>query len=277
MTVKSLKKQLMAAIAMVLVATIALGSSTYAWFAANNIVTATNMQVTAQTSGSLVITNSALPNADTGTITVASSDTAATAVIPTTHDLTTATTTGLIYNTNPGDVSSTTGLQEGSTALAFAEAVNGTPTGSVYFLDYTVYIAATGNELTTQDLTITLTNAAVTTLPGATSIDFYYATVSSATAPAVSSSTFAGTLNLAGLDAATNDASTAKTQLVINGSGSGITIPKAGTSSAIAVLMRVYVDGALKDSATTTYIKNIDVAEIAAQTLGVQFEASDHS
>ena len=38
MSTKALKKQLMAAIAMVLVAAVALGSSTYAWFAANKIV-----------------------------------------------------------------------------------------------------------------------------------------------------------------------------------------------------------------------------------------------
>ena len=56
MTVKSLKKQLMAAIAMVLVATIALGSSTYAWFAANNQVTAKASQIGVQSNaGSLVI------------------------------------------------------------------------------------------------------------------------------------------------------------------------------------------------------------------------------
>ena len=40
MTVKSLKKQLAAAIAMVVVAAVALSSSTYAWFVSNNTVTA---------------------------------------------------------------------------------------------------------------------------------------------------------------------------------------------------------------------------------------------
>lgn len=48
MSIKSLKKQLMAAIAMVLVAAVALGSSTYAWFAANDTVTAEGMSVTAK-------------------------------------------------------------------------------------------------------------------------------------------------------------------------------------------------------------------------------------
>ena len=45
MNVKTLKKQLMAAIAMVLVAAIALGSSTYAWFVSNNTVTATTTNI----------------------------------------------------------------------------------------------------------------------------------------------------------------------------------------------------------------------------------------
>ena len=46
-SVKALKKQLAAAIAMVCVAAVALGSSTYAWFASNNSVKAEKMNVTA--------------------------------------------------------------------------------------------------------------------------------------------------------------------------------------------------------------------------------------
>ena len=52
-SVKTLKKQLGAAIAMVCVAAVALGSSTYAWFVSNNQVTATTTQIAAQ----LVIDN----------------------------------------------------------------------------------------------------------------------------------------------------------------------------------------------------------------------------
>lgn len=47
-TVKALKKQLVAATAMVLVAAVALGSSTYAWFVSNNKVTATTATISAQ-------------------------------------------------------------------------------------------------------------------------------------------------------------------------------------------------------------------------------------
>ena len=55
MTVKALRRQLMAAIAMVVVSIVALSSSTYAWFANNNKVVATGMSVTAQVEGGIQI------------------------------------------------------------------------------------------------------------------------------------------------------------------------------------------------------------------------------
>lgn len=55
MNSKAIKRQLLAAIAMVLVAALALGSSTYAWFANNNTVTAKGLQVNATTDQSLMI------------------------------------------------------------------------------------------------------------------------------------------------------------------------------------------------------------------------------
>lgn len=55
MNSKAIRKQLLAAVAMVLVAAVALGSSTYAWFVNNAQVTATNVNVTATTAYSLQI------------------------------------------------------------------------------------------------------------------------------------------------------------------------------------------------------------------------------
>lgn len=55
MNSKAIKRQLLAAIAMVLVAAIALGSSTYAWFVASGTVTAEGMKVQAQSEGGLAI------------------------------------------------------------------------------------------------------------------------------------------------------------------------------------------------------------------------------
>lgn len=54
MSVKALQKQLMAAIAMVLVAAIALGSSTYAWFVSNNTVKATTSTISAQSNAAFM-------------------------------------------------------------------------------------------------------------------------------------------------------------------------------------------------------------------------------
>ena len=55
MNSKAIKRQLLAAIAMVLVAAIALGSSTYAWFVASNSVRAEGMKVQAQSESGLAI------------------------------------------------------------------------------------------------------------------------------------------------------------------------------------------------------------------------------
>lgn len=55
---KAIRRQLLAAIAMVLVAAVALGSSTYAWFVQSSKVSATNMQVQATAEGGIEISNS---------------------------------------------------------------------------------------------------------------------------------------------------------------------------------------------------------------------------
>lgn len=60
MNSKKLKTQLLAAVAMTLVAVIALGSSTFAWFAANTKVEATGMKVTAATTSNLLIAEDTL-------------------------------------------------------------------------------------------------------------------------------------------------------------------------------------------------------------------------
>ncbi len=57
MNIKSLKTQFIGAIAMVLVAAIAMGSSTYAWFAMNNKVTVTGMEVKTSVGDNLLIAN----------------------------------------------------------------------------------------------------------------------------------------------------------------------------------------------------------------------------
>jgi hypothetical protein len=57
MTVKTLRRQLAAAIAMTLVSTVALGSSTYAWFTMNKQVSVTGMTMKTTVSGNLLISD----------------------------------------------------------------------------------------------------------------------------------------------------------------------------------------------------------------------------
>lgn len=59
---------------MVLVATIALSTATYAWFAANNSVTATGMIVTAQAEAGIVISNSTKTTYGTTAVTAEATD-----------------------------------------------------------------------------------------------------------------------------------------------------------------------------------------------------------
>lgn len=80
MTVKALKKQLMAAIAMVVVSAIALSSSTYAWFANNSKVTATGMQVQATVEGGIEIAH-AVASGSSATYSTSESTTLAQALL----------------------------------------------------------------------------------------------------------------------------------------------------------------------------------------------------
>ena len=69
MNSKAIKRQLLAAIAMVLVAAIALGSSTYAWFVSNNSVKATVSTISAQSNSPFlkITSGTGTIGADTGT------------------------------------------------------------------------------------------------------------------------------------------------------------------------------------------------------------------
>ncbi len=86
---KSLKKQLGAAIAMVLVAAVALGSATYAWFVSNDTVKATSNYVHAMSNSAyLVIANKKAggTTADSTSVATASETTADVALYPATWD-----------------------------------------------------------------------------------------------------------------------------------------------------------------------------------------------
>lgn len=81
MNVKHLRKQLMAAIAMVLVAAIALGSSTFAWFITNNEVKATTSKISAQSNAAFMVIKYDSPNSENDNSAVSSDLTADSATI----------------------------------------------------------------------------------------------------------------------------------------------------------------------------------------------------
>ena len=111
-SVKALKKQLAAAIAMVCVAAVALGSSTYAWFVSNNNVDAITTDISAQSNSAYLV------------IQEATADKTAT------------------DNTS---TSSATAEDRTAVALYPAQVVNGTAAGSYKF--ESAYAAAAGNSL----------------------------------------------------------------------------------------------------------------------------------
>ena len=121
MNSKAIKRQLLAAIAMVLVAALALGSSTFAWFANNNKVEAKGMQITAMTEGANLEVS--LTKAFTaGTISVTST---ATVTLKPTHYVTTNDMTSP-YNVN------TNSIAAGNWAHAFSREYSQVFTDNTY-------------------------------------------------------------------------------------------------------------------------------------------------
>ncbi len=257
MNMKSLKTQFIGAIAMVLVAAIAMGSSTYAWFTLNNRVTASNMEVRAKTAGSLIIRNTdALPDESTTSTDWRFSDTEHTELLASTHDWTYndgttsgATTKGLKYVSNPQNINPETGTQLNETAtLNYLNAVNAT--GKDYYKTYSVFIASADEALEHQDITITLDDVlnASKEINKAISIDFYGAEVTTTGDLTPTSGNYLDTLNVAGVkNNGTATANAAYEEFKIE----DITVPKADGTKAYAVTMVVYYDGALVEKAGT--------------------------
>lgn len=67
MNVKTLKKQLMAAVAMALVAAVALSSATFAWFVSNNTVTAKTASISAQSNAPFLMIDKTTVSSASGT------------------------------------------------------------------------------------------------------------------------------------------------------------------------------------------------------------------
>ena len=250
-------KKLIPALCMLLVAATLLGTSTYAWFSMNTQVQATGMTVNAKAPASLVITNTsnvAASSSPSVALSTAGSD-----LTPASHGDHATYSSGLYYNTTPTSIDGVTGLG----TVTPATAINNTPTGSNYYVDYVVYISSPGEALEDKELTVAIsTTETIATTVNAVSVDFYV--VETGGTAAVNATNYKGTLNLAGKDAAVNDGSTAKTSLVL-----GTYDFAKNTVDAVTVLMRVYFDGALLEDASTAYVNST-----AYTTANIKFDAA---
>lgn len=146
-SVKSLKKQLMAAIAMVMVAAIALGSSTYAWFVTNNKVDATTTNISAQSNAAfMTIKNGATGASTVDTTSVSTTLDADTKLYPATFGEESGSTTGK-FMTGYG-----TDLDNGALASTLKlVGTNGTPdeaNTAEYALKEQFNVSSKGQDLT---------------------------------------------------------------------------------------------------------------------------------
>lgn len=274
------KGVMVSSIVSLLLSLVVLATVSMAWLSMNKDTTSNGMQLKVEVTPNLIINTSSTNIVNVGgptesdfRVDFSSPETAS--VKPATHDgavgaVSWTYSTGLKYVTNPENVDPSTGLAK-SGDLTFAEAST-----TDYYVDFTVYIASAGVELTSHDLKAKLLPEASIAGSGAnkkdtldaTTIDFYVGSVSSAN--------YKGTLNVAGLDASANNYTTEKDELLLISSG---TIPynKASTGDKyITIIMRCYIDGALKKDATHTYI-NTEKVDVNKITLNVTFTATDRS
>ena len=260
-------KKLIPALAMLLIAAVLMGTSTYAWFSMNRTVSATGMQVKATTADSLVISETA----PVGTDTTYAFTAGATVLTPSTHDSTYGTyATGLKYVTNPELVNAATGV---ATTPTFANAAN--ITGTDYYKDYVVYVASSGAAMTDKKLTFAFDEATATYVSGlaadgtkdtekAISVDIYVETLANKDAVSTfSADTFKGTLDLAHADS--DSVETATMSIPVNGSAA---------TSWVRITFRVYLDGELEKSSGQKYVYN-DKIDTTAVSFGIDITVAD--
>ncbi len=254
-----------------------LATSTFAWFSMNRKVSVDGMQITATSSQSLVISDKTPIGSDIHV----SYTSEVTKVIPVTHcdngtsyawydaesgDVSTKSvaTHNLIYNTNSENVSTVTG-GEGSKALCFDEAVNGT---SKYYVEYTVYLATNSQtDMLNQIIFVEFDDATKEAMKAvikerdtknALAIDFYLEEITSPS-DALNETKYVKTLWAC--DA--NDDTLGKIAL----NASGINIPtNTATDKFVRITMRFYIDGDKDVRADVMYEVTNDVAPIADKT-----------
>ena len=260
-------KILAPALAILCLSTAASVTGTVAWFAANNIVTVNGMNVQSTLPSSLAINDTYNPIGQETSITLTSPEVD---LNPVSHWHGSEDANGGMYRvTNGQDVNPDTGLEfkigdmRNGVALTAEDTINPLEfeiaPAAQHYVDFTVYIGSVGNAITLGAAgylraQVTFSGNQMTATNLATTVDFY-----SSTGPAVTSPAYKGCVNAAGVSAEANHGAYVEhsgdpinTVDVLSG---GDVIPvSTSTTDAVKVLMRVYYDGALQDSATSTYV-----------------------
>ncbi|MBR3646467.1 MAG: hypothetical protein IKN54_08605 [Lachnospiraceae bacterium] len=139
---KSTNKRIASAMAMLMLSTAMLGTTTYAWFSMNTQVTATGMQVKAQAEGGIVIANST----KTGWTASANAQVTTASLFPTSNAKTPGTLTTWYHNKSDAADNAKAG-QEQSTYdtlnIALSDAANGEGVGYVDLNDDSAFTAGT--------------------------------------------------------------------------------------------------------------------------------------
>ena len=269
------KKLLISSIASLLLAIVALGSVSFAWFSMNKETTSDGMQLKVEATENLIISNSTteiaktdLNSINTDSPFVVTFATNNDTYKPATHDSTYATfPAGLKFVTNPQDVDPTTGVAKSGQTLNVSGVVtnvnpSGNPSSQDYYVDFIIYIASFAKEMTDVKLKaqiISATKNAVEVTSGslmATSIDFYAGT-------SVSAASFRGTLNVA---------NKASSLYLFNTSGNVDDVPY-NQDVYLTFVLRCYFDGALS-SGGTAYI-NTATLDTSTVSLTVKFFIED--
>lgn len=266
-------KILAPALAILCLSTAASVTGTVAWFAANNVVSATGMSVHSTLPSSLAISAAVLPVGQATSVTLT---TESQALNPVSHwgftneGVVSEGSGGDLYSVvNGEDVDPATGLALSGETLTFAPA-----SGDQYYTDFVVYIGSVGEALTLGTggylrATVSFSGSAAATNQ-ATTMDFH---AFNGVIEGSGLGDYKGCVNAAAIPAEDNHGAyvgTADDTYYVDVLTEGTIYVASNNTSALKITMRVYIDGALQNSPTTTYVATNTVVSEAIN-MSVQF------
>lgn len=276
-----MKKKLISSLASVIAVLTLLicAVSSFGWFSSNQRVNTSGMSMRVSVMGNLVISDNSsdIGNSEMSQINGGSPQkivrvTDTHRYYPATHSADyTNHPTGLKRIDNSEVIDLNSGINKEDETIRYANAANTETTR--YFVDYDVYVASFGSDLSDAALKVTMDSAqkevdgSLTDITAgslmATSVDFY--------ADSVASANYRGTLNVAGLDLSndypkTFNKTATKTEVPLADS-----IPNNKEGS-LHFVLRFYFDGALQSAEDQTYIYTARL-DCSKTVIGLTFTA----